>query len=112
MASWPGLIWRREFLQLLPDDGHRYEVIDGELLVTSPPGTRHQAVQRNLTALLVQKVQGTGRGFVFPAPTELRISETRAVVPDVMVVRAERRGVISERAIEAAPDIVIEITTA
>ena len=44
--------WTYEMLETLPDDGNRYEIIDGELHVTPPPGFRHQSVSWELTLLI------------------------------------------------------------
>ena len=39
-------------LETMPDDGHRYELIDGALIVTPAPSPRHQRVSRNLLMAL------------------------------------------------------------
>lgn len=40
--------WTSADLELLPDNGNRYEIIDGELFVTRAPGWRHQKVGDNI----------------------------------------------------------------
>jgi Uma2 family endonuclease len=49
--SWPDF-WTEDDLSALPDDGHRYEIIDGSLIVNPPPTSRHQSVVANLLAVL------------------------------------------------------------
>ncbi|WP_202805639.1 Uma2 family endonuclease [Actinopolymorpha alba] len=48
---WPDF-WTEGDLAVLPDDGHRYEIIDGSLVVTPPPHGRHQNIATNLMVLL------------------------------------------------------------
>jgi len=105
------VVWTYDDLRNMPEDGNRYEVIDGELLGTPSPGTRHQSAQKNLTVLLVEQVERRGRGIVFPAPTDLIINQTRCVVPDVMVVAQARTNFITEAGVECAPDLVVEIVS-
>ena len=52
----------------LPDDGRRYEILDGELEVSPAPAPKHQAVSRNLLWI----VQATCRSAVWVASTTLR----------------------------------------
>lgn len=49
--------WTYEEYLLLPDDGNRYEIIDGELLVTPAPKTRHQQLVKDLIYELEQLVR-------------------------------------------------------
>jgi Uma2 family endonuclease len=70
----------------LPDDGSRYEVIDGELFVTPAPAWRHQAAVLRLATLLDAYVSRERIGAVLPAPADVVFSEDRGVQPDVFVV--------------------------
>jgi Uma2 family endonuclease len=49
--TWPDF-WTEADLAVLPDDGHRYEIIDGSLIVNPPPTGRHQSIVTNLLAVL------------------------------------------------------------
>ncbi|MEQ4208689.1 Uma2 family endonuclease [Actinopolymorpha sp. B17G11] len=49
--SWPDF-WTEDDLAALPDDGHRYEIIDGSLVVSPPPTSRHQSIVGNILAVL------------------------------------------------------------
>jgi Uma2 family endonuclease len=101
--------WTYSDLRSIPDDGKRYEIIDGELIVTPSPSTVHQTVSKRIQFLLMQQVEHTGQGAVFSAPLDVIFSATRTVVPDLLVVSASRRGIITERGVEGAPDLVFEI---
>jgi Uma2 family endonuclease len=65
----------------LPDDGHRYEVHDGELSVTPSPGTWHQRVKANLFDILRHHVLARRAGELFDAPLDCILSQTTIVQP-------------------------------
>ena len=93
----------------LPDDGRRYELHEGELSVTPSPGTRHQATLLNLAVVLHGHVRTAALGEVFLAPLDCILAQTTIVQPDIVFVDAARRSVISERGIEGAPTLVVEV---
>jgi len=93
----------------LPNDRNRYEILDGEFSVTPPPRTKHQTVAGNLHRLLANYVVATQHGIIFIAPTDVILAPTTVVQPDLIFIGNDRRGVITERAIEGAPTLVIEI---
>ena len=69
----------------LPDDGNRYEVIDGELFVTPAPTWRHQDAVLQLRDLVVEYLRRERVGYAFVAPADVVFSLTRAVQPDLFV---------------------------
>jgi Uma2 family endonuclease len=93
----------------LPDDGRRYEILDGELAVTPAPVPRHQAVSRNLLYVLHGYVRDRGLGEVFDAPIDVILADTTIVEPDLVFVSTAKRQLITERAIEGPPDLMVEI---
>ena len=70
----------------LPDDGNRYEVIDGELFVTPAPTWRHQEAALRLYRLLAEYLERERVGHAFAAPADVAFSQRRGVQPDVFVV--------------------------
>lgn len=78
--------WTVEDVHALPDDGNRYEVIDGELFVNPAPLWRHQAAVGELYALLLDYLRRERVGYPFIAPADVIFSSTRLVQPDVFVV--------------------------
>ena len=81
--------WTVEMLDLLPDDGQRYEIIDGEVFVTPSPGEPHQDVVGLLLGRLSDYLKGSEIGKVMASPSDVRRGDrTRnRVQPDVYVVR-------------------------
>ncbi len=93
----------------LPDDGQRYELHEGELVLTPAPGTQHQSVIVSLGALLHRHVTERGLGRVFVAPTDCILSDITVLQPDILFVDTEHRSLISARAIEGPPTLVVEV---
>ncbi|WP_328294816.1 Uma2 family endonuclease [Kineococcus sp. NBC_00420] len=82
--------WAFEDLLTLPDDGYRYEIMDGQLIVTPPPPVVHQDVIDNLRAELGRRVAPdvrvkTGVGVRVP-----RMGPERYVIPDLLVASGAR----------------------
>jgi Uma2 family endonuclease len=91
-------------LDSLPDDGQRYELLDGELLVTPSPRVRHQNVAGELYHLLRLAVPAGLR--LLPAPMDVRFGPRRQLQPDLLVVHDE--GLDAVR-VESVPLLVVEI---
>jgi Uma2 family endonuclease len=96
--------------QLMPEDGKRYEAIDGELYVTPAPVLRHQWISANLQAALRRLLMEPGHGWVFPAPVGVEFPETEeGVQPDIIFVSKGRSERLIKEGIRGAPDLVVEI---
>ena len=93
----------------LPDDGNRYEIINGELIMVPAPYTDHQTISYNLVLELGKFLERTQTGRIFYAPCDVILSETNVVQPDILFISNERSAIITEKNISAAPDLVIEI---
>jgi Uma2 family endonuclease len=97
-------------VQQLPDDGNRYEAIEGELYVTAAPTLRHQRISRRLFLALHEMLGDPGHGEIFYAPTGVEFPATEeGVQPDLVFVSNERRGTLADSWIRGAPDLVVEI---
>jgi Uma2 family endonuclease len=93
----------------LPEDGQRWELIEGELTVGPAPNVKHQSVSMWLSYHLTRQIQVTGRGRVFAAPTDVWFSETTVLEPDLVVVLAGGRARVEAACIQGPPDLVVEI---
>jgi Uma2 family endonuclease len=102
--------WTYEDYLNLPDDGRRYEIIDGVLYVTNAPNRDHQYTVVRIVYQLLQFVESRGLGEILTAPFEVHLSErSRPVQPDVLFIRAERWPTVGANFFEGAPDLVVEV---
>jgi Uma2 family endonuclease len=92
----------------LPDDGNRYEVLDGEVLVTPAPGTRHQRIAANLFTELRQHVLSNRLGEVLWG-LDVLISENSYLQPDILFIPESQRHRLTERGMEGPPGLVVEV---
>lgn len=93
---------------LLPEE-KRYELIGGELFMVPSPTEYHQRISLNLAFVLAKFVREKGLGSVYYAPLDVVLSPDDVVQPDILFISRERQGIITEKYIRAAPDLVIEI---
>ncbi len=93
---------------LLPDDGRRHEIIDGEHYVNPSPNTKHQRVAKRFVEALLPFEQ-RGLGEVFFAPYDVVLSMIDVVEPDVLWIIAARSHIITPKNIAGPPDVVIEV---
>jgi Uma2 family endonuclease len=90
--------WTRNDVFALPDDGRRYELIDGELVVTPAPGGRHQVA---VTALLLRigplltPAAGTS-ARILVSPADLRLGEEEILQPDLFIYQTESGRPLSD----------------
>jgi Uma2 family endonuclease len=77
--------WTAEMVRALPDDGKRYEVIDGELFVTPAPALRHQDAVFQMASRLAPYVSTHGLGHVIVSPADVTFADGSLVQPDVFV---------------------------
>lgn len=94
---------------LIPEDGLRHEILDGEHFVTPAPTSRHQMASANLFGLLWSFVREHRLGRVLSAPLDVLFSPHDVAQPDIVFISNERRERIEEKLISGAPDLVVEI---
>ena len=96
-------------LEKYPDDGNRYELIEGELYVSTAPGIPHQLVLQNLQVAFVTFLRQNPIGRLVPGAGVV-FSNFDAVIPDLVFVTNERWSqIVANNRFNAAPDIVIEV---
>ena len=81
--------WTADMVRAMPDDGNRYEVVYGELLVTPAPRAWHQKIVGRLLTALEQYLGAQPAGTVFASPADISWGQDVLVQPDVFVVAAE-----------------------
>ena len=96
--------WTVEDLDRLPDDGLRYELVDGVLLVTPAPSFSHQTAVGELHFLLRSAQQPPFRTLL--APFDFRPTGRRSFQPDLLVVRSDE---VTEQRAVIPPVLVVEV---
>ncbi|HEX5498079.1 MAG TPA: Uma2 family endonuclease, partial [Thermomicrobiales bacterium] len=100
--------WTYEDLLALPEDGKRYEIIEGTLYEMTGPNTAHAAAVMNLIAMLLPLVAALGCRL-FTAPVDVFVRGANPVQPDLMAILPGSRATVVRRGIEGPPDLVIEV---
>lgn len=104
----PAGSWTYEDLFSLPDDGRRYEIIEGELYEMPAPSWDHSTTIMNLIALLLPVISAL-RGQLRTAPLDVFFQGADPVQPDLLAILPGWRGELRQRGPEGAPDLVIEV---
>jgi Uma2 family endonuclease len=104
------LHWTSHDLEFLPDNGKRYEIVDGELYVSKQPRWEHQLVSAELGTLLNVWSEQTGRGVTNIAPGII-FDDYNDVVPDLVWISQERLATAlqGDGMLHSAPELAIEI---
>ena len=99
-----------EDVERMPEDGNRYEFIDGRVYVTPAPRLRHHWVSRRLDVQLTALLEDSGRGMVFRAPCLVAFpGAADRVQPDIFFVSRARFHTLTETQVLGAPDLIVEI---
>lgn len=93
----------------LPADGKRYQILDGDLDVTPAPTLFHQVVSQRLEDLLLDYIHQRDLGFLLDAPVDVLLDHHTIVQPDLVFVSTSRRHILTEKNIQGAPDLLVEI---
>lgn len=103
--------WTYNDYAALPDDGHRYEIVDGVLYMSPAPSRDHQNTVGEFFSYLRTHVKLTGIGQVYIAPFDVQLGFHTIVQPDVMVVLNSHLDRVTESRIIGAPDLVVEVSS-
>jgi Uma2 family endonuclease len=104
------LRWSSRDLELFPDDGKRYEIIDGELYVSKQPHWQHQFVTGRIFQLLQTWSDQTQAGMANLAPG-LIFADDDDVVPDVIWISHDRlqTALWEDGKLHTSPELVVEV---
>ena len=100
--------WTRAHWEALPDDGNRYEIIDGMLYMSTSPSAFHQWIIRQVARVLYDQIDDVGVGVTFTAPLGVFMPGCDPVQPDLIVVRREQMDIVQAR-IEGVPALLVEV---
>jgi Uma2 family endonuclease len=96
-------------LDSMPEDGNRYELIEGELFVSGVPSLVHQGILRDSIFVLGSYLSKSSVGQIYPGPGVI-LSDFSGVIPDMVFVTNERlKEIAGGDRIEGAPELIIEI---
>jgi Uma2 family endonuclease len=102
--------WCYDKWQQLPDDGNRYEVIDGVLYMSTSPSFWHQGSILLLVEHVGLPLKQRGIAVMSAAPVGIIMPGTDPVQPDFLLIRSERRTIIAEDGrIRGVPDLIAEV---
>ncbi|TVT06136.1 Uma2 family endonuclease [Amycolatopsis bartoniae] len=94
----------RRDLESIADDGHRYELVDGVLLMSPSPRPLHQRVVARVLAAVSRNCPADCEAL--PAPVDVVLADDTVLIPDVVV---GRRGDYTERALVGVPVLAVEV---
>ena len=89
----------------LPDDGRRYQLVEGELVVTPAPNAWHQRLQLKLAAKLDAFVEQAASGVVLVSPLDVVLDERTVVQPDIVFISRKRAAILTRPNVQGEPDV-------
>ncbi|MDX2010601.1 MAG: Uma2 family endonuclease [Myxococcaceae bacterium] len=96
---------------LLPQDGRRWELVEGDFVVSPVPFTTHQAVVFELSGQFREQLRNRKLARVLPSPLDVILDRTNTVQLDLVVVKLARKGIITRRGVDGVPDLVVEVVS-
>jgi Uma2 family endonuclease len=105
------LVWTDEQLEALPKDGHKRELLEGEIIV-SPVHANHGTICARLLTMLFSFVESHKLGEVYDSSTGFRLSPRLLLSPDLSYVskaRLKKLLVAPDKFLQGAPDLVVEV---
>ena len=101
--------WRADEVRALPDDGNRYEVIRGALVVPPAPRPIHQRAVLLLAMILEPNCDRTGVGRVYQSPADVEFDDETMVQPDLFVVPGRTGPIPSSWRMMPTPLLAVEV---
>lgn len=101
--------WTYEDLLELPDDGRRYEIIEGVLYEMPAPNLDHAVLIANLIQFVFGPVVWALGGKILTAPVDLFLRGANPVQPDLLVLLPEQFSYMVKRGIEGPPALIVEV---
>jgi len=95
-------------LLVMPDDGKRREIIDGELFVTPSPLSKHQIAVGRIAAAFFRYLDDHPIGELLLAPLDVILSDYDVLEPDLLFILNEHRSIIQDW-VRGVPDLVVEV---
>jgi Uma2 family endonuclease len=103
--------WTYDDYISLPDDGQRYEVVNGVLVMSPAPDGPHQDAVLRIAHYLLMHVEFAGLGKVRVAPFDVQLSPNDVFQPDVFVVLNAHLGRLQKKKMVGPPDLAVEVAS-
>jgi len=103
--------WTYEDYAALPDDGRRYEIVNGVLVMAPAPSPEHQSITVRIAYYLFPHIDLAGIGKLFTAPIDVDLGPKNVYQPDLVVVLNTHLDRVAEKKIIGAPDLVVEVAS-
>jgi Uma2 family endonuclease len=103
--------WTYDDYAALPDDGRRYEIVNGVLVMAPAPNRSHQDAVLRIAHYLLVHVEFAGLGKVMIAPFDVQLSPEDVFQPEVLVVLNAHLDRIQEKKFMGVPDLVVEVAS-
>lgn len=98
-----------ENYKILPENGPRHQLIEGDLYMAPAPNRYHQDISRNLEYILVDYLEETPIGKLYDAPFDVYLDQHNVFQPDIVFISNARLSILTDAGAEGAPDFVVEI---
>lgn len=103
--------WSYDDYAALPDDGNRYEIVEGVLYMSPAPSINHQKIVGRIFYYLFTSIELEGLGTVLTSPVDVVLSRLDIFQPDVLVILNAGQEKLQETRIAGAPDLVVEVAS-
>lgn len=103
--------WSYDDYAALPDDGNRYEIVEGVLYMSPAASINHQKIVGRIFYYLFTYVELAGLGTVLTSPVDVVLSRPNIFQPDVLVILNAGQEKLQEAKIVGAPDLVVEVAS-
>jgi Uma2 family endonuclease len=103
--------WTYSHYATLPDDGQRYEIVNGVLVMAPAPSPEHQSIAVRIAYYVFPLVDLAGIGRLFTAPIDVELGPKNVFQPDIVVVLNAHLDRVADKKIIGAPDLVVEVAS-
>ena len=103
--------WTYDEYAALPDDDHRYEIVNGVLIMAPSPTPEHQSIAVRIAYYLFPHIDLAGIGRLFTGPLDVDLGPKNVYQPDVVVVLNVHLDRVAAKKIIGAPDLMVEIAS-
>ena len=105
----PSRITVQEFFTFTRYADRQYQLLNGRSMMNPAPTMRHQRIVRNLYLQLDSLARSSALGEVWFAPCDVALDRYNVIQPDLFLVSAERAQIVTERNVQGAPDLIVEV---